>query len=134
MSEEGTKAASGALAWVRVVGWQLVAMVGVVLVGVGIFRMCGAWTRQTNASTQVAEDCGQISGFIADCVPVESKGKVKELINEAVNFGAEVGLEQIKQGRRYFERRKNQGMDVGQMKGDYRYGKGMKEARPKAEY
>ena len=111
MSEEGTKPSRDALAWVRVVGWQIVALVGVVLIGVGIFRMCGAWTRMTNANAAVAEDGGEIIRFIADCVPHESKPKLKKLINEALDFGAEMGLRELERERRYFDRR--QGRDIG---------------------
>ena len=104
MSEPGPRRSS-AVEWVRVLGWQIIGLIGVVLLGLSVLMLSWACADEARAKAALAEDCGKITGFITDCLPEASKPKLKQLIEDAVELGADMGLRELERERGYMQDR-----------------------------
>ena len=99
MSESSTRQGGGALRWVRVIGWQFVALVLVASLGKSVSRMSSAWATKTESTAKIIEDGAKFTGFVADCLPEDSKKEIKALLTDATNRA-------VREARRELDREK----------------------------
>ena len=82
---------------VRVLGWQFIGLILVLLVGFGLWQVNCSLAAEAKAEAQITEDIGVLTGFLADCIPTEKADEVNELVTDWVEFGIDQAHDGVKE-------------------------------------
>lgn len=93
MDNDTERHSKGALGWVHVIGWQIVALTLVIFIGISMYRICSSWAKESEIRAQTMSDVApmvqsiaKLSEFISDCLPEGSKGNIKKLTTDATDL------------------------------------------------
>lgn len=101
MEEVDSQRSGNAVNWVRVVGWQVVALVLALLIGISALWLSSAVAQETQARADIIEDAAKVTGFVSDCLPVESKHELRKLIQEATDMLIQEGRQELDRTENY---------------------------------
>ena len=85
----------------KVIGWQVVAMTLVVMVGIAVLQVSSARAKQLRQEAEMTQDMAKLTRMVTDCLPTESAKDVKELLGDLVKMGVDAARHEIDRESRY---------------------------------